>query len=399
MATGPVSPEVPNPAITNDLYNRQMTALLNQLAEAQRRGDTAQVEAIKRAIAAVEATYKDPNAVPDSGTKPAPVNDPNRIINPDGTITYTNPQTGEKIVYDAQGNVISTITIPQADDSRAIVVPPRIQQSAIGPGAVDWRFKMMLSSSANYLYRASNPGILAPLAATGGVIFPYTPAISLVYQAGYNSQELTHSNYKIYTYKSSSVEAITINGEFTAQDSIEANYVLAVIHFFKSVTKMFYGQDQNPSRGIPPPLVYLQGYGQYQFDLHPVVVSSFTYTFPTDVDYIDAFPTNPSTSLGGVNLDSVTSKNINSGGYQSQTSRLNALSQNIVPGGNPAPIVFNTSQNINEATRIPTKLSIQLTCLPIVTRNAISNKFSLRDYATGALMKGSVNSGTGGGIW
>jgi hypothetical protein len=53
---------------------------------------------------------------------------------------------------------------------------------------------------------------------------------------------------------------------------------------------MFYGQDAE--RGAPPPLVYLQGLGQYQFNLAPCVVSQFTYNLPTDVDYIRAGSTN-----------------------------------------------------------------------------------------------------------
>jgi hypothetical protein len=37
---------------------------------------------------------------------------------------------------------------------------------------------------------------------------------------------------------------------------------------------------------------------------------------------------------------------------------------------------------------------------PIVTRNDISKNFSLKDYATGKLLRGSHrNGGNGGGIW
>jgi hypothetical protein len=56
----------------------------------------------------------------------------------------------------------------------------------------------------------------------------------------------------------------------------------------------------------------------------------------------------------------------------------------------------NTMIN-SEATYIPTKLQLQITCLPIVTRNDISNKFSLKEYATGELLRGTKRSG--GGIW
>jgi hypothetical protein len=270
------------------------------------------------------------------------------------------------------------------------------QKSAYGTGAKDWRLRISLASSANYLYKAGQPGILKPLQATDGVIFPYTPAINITYSASYNASDLTHTNYKIYNYHNSAVENVGITGDFTAQDSAEANYLLAVIHFFKSVTKMFYGQDQNPSRGIPPPLVYLSGFGQYQFDRHPCVITNFTYNLPVDVDYINAYPTNNSSAIGGVNMQPYMPQIAK---WLSPLDRLRALTSKIQPGGLPPPPQFQKSQNINEITRVPTKMSIQLTAIPIVTRNAISNQFSLQKYATGELMRGSVNPKAGGGIW
>jgi hypothetical protein len=79
-----------------------------------------------------------------------------------------------------------------------------------------------------------------------------------------------------------------MRAQFTAQNTNEANYLLAVIHFFRSVTKMFYGSS-DPNRGSPPPLVFLTGLGSYQFAQHPCVVSSFTYNLPDGVDYIRAW--------------------------------------------------------------------------------------------------------------
>jgi len=280
------------------------------------------------------------------------------------------------------------------DNDNSFIRPP--QESAFATTAPDWRFRMSLSPYADYLYCAHNPGILKPLVNTNGVIFPYTPSIQVSYTAAYTPLELTHSNYKLYNYRSSSVENITITGDFTAQDNVEANYLLAVIHFFKSVTKMFYGQDNNPSRGVPPPLVYLQGYGQYQFDMHPVVITNFTLNLPQDVDYISAYPNNNGLAIGAKNLEAYTDK---AQSVLNQTQRMRTLGSKIQPGGLPPPPVFLSTGNINEETRVPTKIQIQITCLPIVTRNAISNKFSLAEYATGKLMKGSTNPGQGGGIW
>jgi len=253
----------------------------------------------------------------------------------------------------------------------------------------DWRARLSLAPNSNYLYNVpkGQAGILAPLQGTDGVIFPYTPAISVTYSAGYDPSDLVHSNYKVYQYKGSSVDTVSITADFTAQDTTEANYLLAVIHFFRSVTKMFYGQDQNPNNGVPPPLCYLSGFGAYTFDAHPLVVTNFTYATPTEVDYIRA---GSQTNQPGVNV-------------AQQNNIVNSFVPSVVrtsmSGLAPKLPNFSTQNSLinSEATYVPTKLQLQITCIPIVTRNDISNKFSLKEYATGALLRGSKRSG--GGIW
>mgnify|MGYP003335775571 FL=1 len=257
----------------------------------------------------------------------------------------------------------------------------------------DWRVRLSLAPGANYLYKGENAGILAPLQETGGVLFPYTPSISVNYAASYDQQELVHANYKNFQYKSSSVDSISIGCEFTAQDTKEARYVLAVIHFFRSVTKMFYGQDQNPKNGVPPPLCYLSGMGAFQFDRHPLAITSFNLSLPTDVDYIRASNTNENP---GVGTGSEFFKN------NTLTQSLNNLNQSLTKIGfggiSPAPQFKNKPAGSSEATYVPTKIGLTITALPINSRNSISNNFSLRDYGSGQLLRGSKNR-TGTGMW
>lgn len=253
----------------------------------------------------------------------------------------------------------------------------------------DWRIVLSLAPGAAYLYRATDPGILKPLQDTDGVVFPYTPTINVVYTASYDPTEIIHSNYKIYQYKSSSIDTISITGQFTAQDTYEANYVLAVIHFFRSVTKMFYGQDEDPKNGTPPPLCYIYGYGEYQFNKHPIAITSFNYSLPNDVDYIRATP-----------KALATTRDITS--FSGQSSARFRLTD-VDPGGTPPSPVWTGDREFNsggvgEPTYVPTALQIQLTAIPIVSRLDISNRFSLKDYATGNLLRGSQNA-DGGGIW
>jgi hypothetical protein len=69
---------------------------------------------------------------------------------------------------------------------------------------------------------------------------------------------------------------------------------------------------------------------------------------------------------------------------------LGAGLSNVKTGELPA---FQT-QRVKNPTYVPTKVQITVTCLPIVTRRDVSNKFSLRDYASGKLI-----TRQGGGFW
>ena len=244
----------------------------------------------------------------------------------------------------------------------------------------DWRVKLRLAPMAKYLYNADDPGILQPLKTSNGVIFPYTPSISTSYKAQYSDYSLTHSNYKGYFYQGSYVDAISINGTFTAQNTVEANYLLAVITFFKSVTKMFYGQDAQ--RGAPPPLTYLSGLGEYQFNEHPCLVQQFNYTLPADVDYIRA----NSTLNVGLNLINQRSRQTvatasNFGGLNRLAAA--ALTKGAISKPPPPPTL-----GINTPTYVPTKMEIQLTLLPVQSRQQVSTQFSLKSFANGDLIKG-----------
>lgn len=250
--------------------------------------------------------------------------------------------------------------------------------------ATDWRVRLQLASDATYLYKDQEAGILTPLRETNGIIFPYTPSIETNYNANYEKYDLTHSNYRGYFYKNSAVNDINIRGTFTAQDTTEADYLLAVIHFFRSVTKMFYGQGN--LRGSPPPLVYLSGFGDYQFNKHPCLVSNFSYSLPDGVDYIRAGAPN--------NYGNLFSQRAKTGGIS--TSPTGAVIQRLsnsglptAPDTSPTPSMINQNvNNLTGATYVPTKIEINVTLLPTNTRSQVSQQFNLKKYADGSLIKG-----------
>jgi hypothetical protein len=323
----------------------------------------------------------------------------------------TNPQVPQGIPFDDEGNlnpgftldgdgqpvfigadfIDPSLTASAAATRQQATLDRARQQATIQSqrkqgNDTDWRVRLSLAPQARYLYKAPDvggqpgSGILAPLARTDGVIFPYTPRITTAYAARYTSYDLTHSNYRGYFYQGSHVDDINIEATFTAQDTAEAEYLLAVIHFFRSITKMFYGQD--PQRGTPPPLVYLRGLGEYQYNLHPCVVAQFNYNLPNDVDYIRARSKN---TVPGNLLQRRQRQSVPTNIFDSVFARLSAAG--LRKGAQPAPPPV-PSLGIAEATYVPTKLDMAIILKPMQSREQVSRQFRLDQYANGDLLKG-----------
>jgi hypothetical protein len=171
---------------------------------------------------------------------------------------------------------------------------------------------------------------------------------------------------------------------------VEAEYLLAVIHFLKSCSKMFYGNDAQ--RGSPPPLLYLSGLGEYQFNESPCVISEFNYNLPNDVNYIRArskqikrdgqlqYKKPLATSVTNGNFSSLTRlKTAITNAYNGQSQPLEAAAEPY----KPAPGNLGSKG----ATYVPTKMDVTLVLNPIVSRKQVSQQFSLKEYANGNLIK------------
>lgn len=297
------------------------------------------------------------------------------VVGPDGSLTTVTRARG---VIEAEAE-----TLRQAQ---------ALQQLRAKNTNEDWRLRIGLAPSADYLYKANPPGILYPLRETQGVVFPYTPQISTSYRANYDAYELVHTNYKGYFYKNSTVEEIQISGIFTANSASEADYVLAVIHFFRSASKMFYGQDTEPTAGTPPPVLFMDGLGVYQFNEHPCLLSSFTYSLPSDVDYIRAGGAR-NYSGGEVNLSGIRNQqgaasNSPLGSVLGRLSTLKNTFDNVINRGAKStnPQIRNQANFYGIAgqpTYVPTKIQIQISLLPLISRQQQAQEFSLQNYATG----------------
>ena len=273
--------------------------------------------------------------------------------------------------------VLGSVGLSQASTRQNVADMYKYSQRTIGPApnfvfpdaSTDWRVRVSLAPNADYFYKDANNSLLSPLinepgfsggmntvasaigSLTGlsgqrriGVVFPYTPTVAVTHTANYTQQKLTHNNDSSYFYENSEVSPIAITAEFTVQSIDEGQYLMATIYFFRSLTKMFFGMD--PQAGNPPPMVYLNGYGQYYLPNVPCVVTSFAHTMPADCDYMD-----------------IPEPFVTQQGYNPQL----------------------TSRRMN-STRLPTTSTITLALQPIYSRSSQSGSFSLNDFARGALV-------------
>lgn len=122
---------------------------------------------------------------------------------------------------------------------------------------------------------------------TNGIVFPYTPSISFSHAGIWSSQDLVHSIQQWYYFGGNTSPTLSVTGTFTAQTKFEAAYLYAVFHFFRSYSKIQFGE-RTPEeiRGLPPPTVLFDAYGNFMFNSLPVIIKSWNMNFPSDVDYV-----------------------------------------------------------------------------------------------------------------
>ncbi len=191
--------------------------------------------------------------------------------------------------------------------------------------------------------------ILFPLWNTSGLLFPYTPSVSGGNSAEYDPTSFIHSNYGYNAYKRSYPKPISIKANFTAQTNDEALYVLAMLWFFRSVTKSYFGINPYNKAGTPPPTLLFNYLGDYQFNNVPVIVKDFSFTYTDDVDYVPVYTANNANYSANIGV-------------------------NLAPGSS------------NGYTYVPSFVSIDLTMETQYIPIKIRNEFNLDDFRQGKLI-------------
>lgn len=273
-----------------------------------------------------------------------------------------------------------------------------------GPGNKDdWRVRLTIPDN----FFASSP-VLSPLKSAGGLVFPYTPTVSISSSASYDEIALTHQNYTMQAYQNSKVNDFTISGAFNVEDELQAQYWVAAVHFLRSATKMYTGDDVGGFQGSPPPILALNGYGDYVFKNVPVIVKSFSIELPADANYISC-TVGASGFSGFGGASGTVAGTIN--GVASTANKLAGLAGNLGKAGVAAKlgsvaaagaaiggvtsaisgVVNGLSGNFGTssgATHVPVKSTLTVSLQPVYSREAM-RQFSLQKFVNGSYVNGT----------
>lgn len=155
---------------------------------------------------------------------------------------------------------------------------------ANGMSETEWdqRLGYVLGDSSGLLYKIFHND--------GGIVFPYTPKVDFEHTINYERTEIMHSNLAVSHYKNTPPPTIDIQADFTADGKDNAIYMFGVIHFLRSISKCEFGEimlsdKREKAAGVPPPILYLNGYGNYMNNI-PVVVESFGINFDKNKHYV-----------------------------------------------------------------------------------------------------------------
>jgi hypothetical protein len=289
------------------------------------------------------------------------------------------------------GNVmgaIRSINLPEAGEAVGDLVSA-VASFGGDANANDWRVRLSLPTWPAF---RSSP-VLSPLKDAGGLIFPYTPTITMASSAKYSAIDTTHTNYTFQAFKNSDPGAITITASMNVEDATQGLYWIAAVHYLRSLTKMFAGLD--PKAGNPPPVVFLNGYGNYVFKNVPVVVTNFSTTLGNDCDYIGV---NVVGSMAGA-IEGVSDSisgisgaigNIGSAipGLSDFTSGISSIAGGVGQIAALAGSLGLGGTTSGGVTHVPTKSSFSVTLQPMYSRNSAKN-FSLDRFVGGGYLNNS----------
>lgn len=222
-------------------------------------------------------------------------------------------------------------------------------------------------------------GPLAPIAATGGLVFQYSPSISESIEVTYNSVgSLVHSNENYNVWSGTQNRKIGL-GEvvFTADTEENAAYMIATIQFFRVFSLSDFGRGKT---GRPPSPMWFSAYGRMMYEQVPVLLKGATLEFSNTVDYV----------------------RVPTAGFARSSTVATATGATSVRGGALGPSIPSFVTDLQNSTNglvqrssessdfvwVPAKLSVSGISLIVQhTPNYWKGTFSLEEFKSGGMLE------------
>lgn len=283
------------------------------------------------------------------------------------------------------GSAMRSLNLPAAGEAIGDLMGA-VAEFGGDANANDWRVRLSLPKWTSF---RSSP-VLKPLKDAGGCVFPYTPSITVASSSKYTQIPTIHTNYLFQAFQSSDPGSITITAPMRVEDQSQGLYWIAMVHYLRSLTKMFSGSD--PKAGNPPPVVFLNGYGNYVFKNVPVVVTKMSVNLAKECDYIGVEVVGSAMgALEGV-TDSIGGLADTLGGAIPQLGGVTGMVSSIAGGvGQVAGLLGSlgvggsTSGGISY---VPTTSEFSITVQPVYSRDSV-RKFSLDRFVQGGYLNNS----------
>ena len=293
--------------------------------------------------------------------------------------------------YGANGDVagaIRAIDLPAAGEAIGDIMGA-VASFSETDNPNDWRVRLSIAKWTSF----QGSPVLKPLKDAGALIFPYTPKINITSSASYAPlANIVHNNYTFQAFKNSDPGKITISAPMYVSDPTEGLYWIAMVHYLRSLTKMFAGND--PKAGNPPPVIMLNGYGNYVFKNVPVVVTRMQVELDKDCDYIGVNVVGSAAgeiqgitdSIGGLS-DSLGSVLGSQGGglFGEVTSAVSSIAGGIGQVAGLASSLGIGGETSGGVSHVPTKSTFGIDLMPIYSRDS-ARKFSLDRFVSGGYL-------------
>lgn len=276
----------------------------------------------------------------------------------------------------------------QMDRRASLTVMPKIGTS----GAKDFADKVLYALGTKQVTlpfsdaRKFDNFIQAQLGEVGGLIFPYTPKISMSYAVNYETTDIPQSNVQYNSYKNSPPPSIDVTAHFTADNNGQAKHMLSAIWFLQALSKCdvgdgktYYTTTVKSGGGLPPPVLYFNAYEQMLENI-PVVLKAFNFSYPDDIDYVNLI----------INMENYNEYNDIDNSFMTidyrDTESVNALVNKIN--------MYTTTLNdpLKMSFWLPMKMDISMSFLiqPNLARE--DNVFNLDAYKAGILKNPNISA-------